>query len=55
MNECSVLGATSRIWGSTTMIAALGLDGVRAPLAFPGATDTATFQVFDPVVRRTFA
>ena len=25
------------------MIAALGLDGVRVPLAFPGATDTALF------------
>ena len=28
------------------MIAALGLDGVRAPLAFPGATDTAAFQTY---------
>src|SRR5947209_17865983 len=30
-------------WESVTVIAALGLDGVRAPLAFPGATDTAAF------------
>src|SRR5262245_7448837 len=31
-------------WGTVTVIAALGLDGVRAPLAFPGATDTAAFR-----------
>ena len=28
------------------MIAALGLDGVRAPLVFPGATDTEVFQTY---------
>ena len=28
------------------MIAALGLDGVRTPLAFPGSTDTAAFQTY---------
>jgi transposase len=33
-------------WESLTVIAALGLDGVRAPLAFPGATDTAAFQSY---------
>src|SRR3954453_9772465 len=33
-------------WESVTVIAALGLDGVRAPLAFPGATDTAAFQSY---------
>ena len=33
-------------WESVTVIAALGLDGVRAPLAFPGATDAATFQTY---------
>ena len=33
-------------WGSTTVIAALGLDGVRAPLVFPGATDTQAFQTY---------
>jgi transposase len=33
-------------WESVTVIAALGLDGVRAPLAFPGATDTAAFQTY---------
>lgn len=26
------------------MIAAVGLDGVKAPLVFPGATDTTAFQ-----------
>jgi transposase len=31
-------------WESVTVIAAMGLDGVRAPLAFPGATDAAAFQ-----------
>ena len=31
-------------WESVTVIAAVGLDGVRAPLAFPGATDAATFR-----------
>jgi transposase len=33
-------------WESVTVIAAMGLDGVRAPLAFPGATDTAAFQSY---------
>jgi transposase len=33
-------------WGSVTVIAAMGLDGVRAPLAFPGATDAAAFQTY---------
>jgi transposase len=33
-------------WESVTVIAALGLDGVRAPLAFAGATDTAAFQTY---------
>jgi transposase len=33
-------------WETTTLIAALGLEGVRAPLAFPGATDTAAFQTY---------
>jgi transposase len=28
------------------VITALGLDGVRAPLAFPGSTDTAAFQTY---------
>jgi transposase len=33
-------------WESVTVIAAMGLDGVRAPLAFPGALDAATFQTY---------
>jgi transposase len=33
-------------WESVTVIAALGLDGVCAPLAFPGSTDTAAFQSY---------
>jgi transposase len=31
-------------WESVTVIAALGLDGVRAPLALPGAVNAVTFQ-----------
>lgn len=38
--------STPASWDSITVIAALGLDGVRAPLAFPGATDTAAFQTY---------
>ena len=33
-------------WESVTVIAALGLDGVRAPLAWPGSVDTAVFQSY---------
>jgi transposase len=33
-------------WESVTVTAALRLDGVRAPLAFPGSTDTAAFQSY---------
>jgi transposase len=33
-------------WESVTVIAAMGLDGVRAPLAFPGGTDAAAFQTY---------
>ena len=33
-------------WETVTVVAALGRDGVRAPLAFPGATDTAAFQSY---------
>jgi transposase len=43
-------------WESVTVIAALGLDGVRAPLAFSGAVNAATFlsdveQVLVPALR----
>ncbi len=33
-------------WESLTVMSALSLDGVRAPLAFPGATDTTAFQAY---------
>jgi transposase len=33
-------------WESVTVTAALGLDGVRAPLVFPGSTNAATFQTY---------
>jgi transposase len=44
-------------WESVTVIAAMGLDGVRAPLAFEGAVNAATFlayveQVPVPSLRR---
>jgi transposase len=40
------VGSVPTSWGSTTVVAALGLDGVRAPLVFRGATDTAAFQTY---------
>ena len=44
-------------WESVTVIAAMGLDGVRAPLAFSGAVDAAMFlmdvePVLVPALRR---
>jgi transposase len=33
-------------WETFTVIAALGLDGVHAPLVLPGATDTTVFQTY---------
>jgi len=33
-------------WETVTVIAALGLDGVHAPLAFPGSTNAATFESY---------
>ena len=35
-----------RSWESVTVVAALGLDGVRAPLVFPGSTDAAMFESY---------
>ena len=40
------VAATPASWETVTLIAALGLDGVSAPLAFPGATDTTAFQTY---------
>jgi len=39
-------GSAPGSWESVTLTAALGLDGVRAPLVFPGATNAATFQTY---------
>jgi transposase len=44
------IGQVPASWGTLTFIAALGLGGVRAPLAFPGATDTAAFQTYVEMV-----
>ena len=33
-------------WESVTVIAAMGLDGVRAPLALPGSVNAATFETY---------
>jgi transposase len=33
-------------WESVTVIAAMGLDGIRAPLAFPGSVNAATFEAY---------
>jgi transposase len=38
--------STPASWESVTVIAALGLDGVRAPLALPGAVNAATFEAY---------
>jgi transposase len=38
--------STPASWETVTVIAGLGLDGIRAPLAFPGSTDTAVFQSY---------
>ena len=37
------IGSAPASWETVTVIAALGRDGVHAPLAFPGSTDTAVF------------
>ena len=37
-------------WETVTVTAALGLEGARAPLAFPGATDTAASQTYGDLV-----
>jgi transposase len=41
-----VEASTPASWESVTVIAALGLDGVRAPLALPGAVNAATFESY---------
>jgi len=44
------VGLVPTTWGTVSVIAALGLGGVLAPLAFPGATDTAAFQTYVDMV-----
>jgi transposase len=39
-------GSAPGAWESVTVIAALSLNGVRAPLAFSGSTDTAAFESY---------
>jgi transposase len=41
-----VVASAPASWESVTLITALGLDGVRAPLAFPGATNEMAFQTY---------
>ena len=40
------IGSVPTSWGSTTVIAALSLDGARVPLVFPGATVYQAFQTY---------
>jgi transposase len=40
------VGSVPHSWASTTVIAALALDGVRAPFVFQGATDTQAFGTY---------
>jgi transposase len=40
------VGAAPASWETISVIAALGPEGVRSPLAFPGATDAAAFQTY---------
>lgn len=52
-----VVASAPASWESTTVIAALGLEGVRAPLALPGSSNGPTFlayveQVLAPELRR---
>ena len=44
------VGSVPTTWGTVSVIAALGLGGVLAPPAFPGATDTAAFQTYVDMV-----
>jgi transposase len=51
-----VVSSAPASWESVTVIAAVGLDGVRAPLALPGSSNAATFlayveQVLVPALR----
>ena len=41
-----VPGSVSGRWVSLTLVSGMRLGGVVAPFAFPGATDTPTFQTY---------
>jgi transposase len=41
-----VVASAPASWESVTLIAAVGLDGVRAPPALPGSSDAATFLAY---------
>jgi transposase len=41
-----VVDSAPASWTTFTVIAALGLDGVHAPMVLPGSTDTAVFQAY---------
>jgi transposase len=41
-----VEGIAPASWESVTFVAAMGLDGVRAPMAYPGGTGAATFEAY---------
>lgn len=41
-----VVDSAPASWKSFTVIAALGLDGVRAPLVFPGSTNAMAFRAY---------
>jgi transposase len=41
-----VVDSVPASWETVTVIAAVGLEGVRAPVVFSGATDTAVFQAY---------
>jgi len=44
------IGKVPASWGTVTLITGLGLGGVRAPFAFPGATHTAAFPTYGDMV-----
>jgi len=41
-----VEGSAPKSWSTTTVVSALGLDGVRGSLAFPGAMDEPAFRTY---------
>ena len=40
------VGSAPGQWESFTVVAALGLDGVHAPLVIPGSLDAAAFETY---------